>query len=69
MTTTRSGHFLREDKELAGVVGFEPTNAGVRVLCLAVWRHPSAQSRSAQNRGTWAECQGRNWSAGVFFMI
>lgn len=25
---------------LAGVVGFEPTDAGVKVLCLATWLHP-----------------------------
>ena len=25
---------------LAGVVGFEPTNVGVRVQCLTAWRHP-----------------------------
>ena len=25
---------------LAGVVGLEPTNAGVKVLCLTTWRHP-----------------------------
>ncbi len=26
---------------MAGVAGFEPTNAGVKVLCLTAWRHPS----------------------------
>lgn len=25
---------------ITGVVGFEPTNTGVKVLCLAAWRHP-----------------------------
>ena len=26
---------------LAGVDGFEPTNVGVKVLCLTAWRYPS----------------------------
>ena len=26
--------------KLAGVAGFEPTNAGVKVRCLTAWRHP-----------------------------
>ena len=26
---------------LAGVVGFEPTDVGVRVQCLTAWRHPN----------------------------
>ena len=25
---------------LAGVAGFEPTNKGVKVLCLTAWRYP-----------------------------
>ena len=27
---------------LAGMAGFEPTNAGVKVPCLTAWRHPIA---------------------------
>ena len=27
---------------LAGVDGFEPSSAGVKVLCLTAWRHPNA---------------------------
>ena len=27
---------------LAGVAGFEPTNAGVKVPCLTAWRYPTA---------------------------
>ena len=27
---------------LAGMAGFEPTNAGVKVPCLTAWRHPNA---------------------------
>ena len=30
---------------LAGVAGFEPTNAAVKVLCLTAWRHPNIQFR------------------------
>lgn len=25
---------------LAGVVGIEPTNAGIKIQCLTTWRHP-----------------------------
>ena len=25
---------------LAGVIGFEPMSAGVRIPCLTAWRHP-----------------------------
>ena len=25
---------------LAGVAGFEPTNAGIKIRCLTAWRHP-----------------------------
>ena len=25
---------------MAGMAGFGPTNAGVKVLCLTAWRHP-----------------------------
>ena len=27
-------------KDLAGMAGFEPTDKGVKVLCLTPWRHP-----------------------------
>ena len=27
-------------ENMAGMVGFEPTTAGVKVLCLTAWRHP-----------------------------
>ena len=29
---------------VAGVVGFEPTDVGVRVQCLTAWRHPTAKA-------------------------
>ena len=25
---------------MAGVLGFEPRNAGIKTLCLTTWRHP-----------------------------
>ncbi len=27
-------------KSLAGVAGFEPTNAGIKIQCLTAWRYP-----------------------------
>ena len=27
-------------KRVAGVAGFEPTNAGIKIPCLTAWRHP-----------------------------
>ena len=33
--STQTGAFF-----MAGVVGFEPANAGVKVLCLTIWRYP-----------------------------
>ena len=28
-------------KSVAGVLGFEPRNAGIKTLCLTTWRHPN----------------------------
>ena len=28
----------------AGLVGFEPTNAGIKILCLTAWREPNTSS-------------------------
>ena len=33
------------DHVLAGVAGFEPTNAGVKVPCLTAWLHPNVNLR------------------------
>ncbi len=30
---------------MAGMAGFEPTTAGVKVLCLTAWRHPNEKRR------------------------
>ena len=30
--------------ELAGMAGFEPTNARVKVWCLTAWRHPNVNA-------------------------
>ena len=32
-----------DELPLAGVAGFEPTSAGVKVPCLTAWRHPNVQ--------------------------
>jgi hypothetical protein len=31
---------------MAGVEGFEPTNAGIKTRCLTAWRHPITQVES-----------------------
>ena len=31
---------LPQNLFLAGVAGFEPTNAGIKIQCLTAWRHP-----------------------------
>ena len=35
---------LKPCLKLAGVAGFEPTNARVKVWCLTAWRHPNIKS-------------------------
>ena len=32
-------------REVAGVAGFEPTNAGIKIPCLTAWRHPNVRAR------------------------
>ena len=34
----------RSRRDVAGVAGFEPTNAGVKDPCLTPWLHPSDRS-------------------------
>ena len=29
---------------VAGVAGFEPTNAGIKIPCLTAWRHPNIET-------------------------
>ena len=31
---------------MAGVAGFEPVNAGIKILCLTAWRYPIADAES-----------------------
>lgn len=31
---------------MVGIVGFEPTTAGVKVLCLSTWRYPNITAES-----------------------
>ena len=33
---------------LAGMAGFEPTDARVKVWCLTAWRHPNIARKTAQ---------------------
>jgi hypothetical protein len=42
----RERYIVRDD--VAGVAGFEPTNAGIKIQCLTAWRHPN------ENMGTQA---------------
>lgn len=35
---------------LTGVVGFEPTNTGVKFLCLTTWRYPNNQHKALTSR-------------------
>ena len=37
---------LNQTRIMAGMAGFEPTDAGVKVPCLTAWRHPNMMYRS-----------------------
>ena len=37
---------LNQTLMMAGMAGFEPTDAGVKVPCLTAWRHPNMMYRS-----------------------
>ena len=37
---------------MAGVTGFEPVNAGVKVLCLTAWRYPKKKSGAGEGTRT-----------------
>ncbi len=45
---------LLAHKPLAGVAGFEPTNARVKVSCLTTWRHPNKNIPPALANGLWS---------------
>ena len=36
---------------MVGVAGFEPANAGVKVLCLTAWRYPSIRIGALEHVG------------------
>ena len=36
---------LNQTLIMAGMAGFEPTDAGVKVPCLTAWRHPNSDTR------------------------
>lgn len=33
---------------MAGMAGFEPTDKGVKVLCLTAWRHPNIEAENGK---------------------
>ena len=35
---------MQSGASLAGMAGFEPTDTGVKVLCLTAWRHPKEKT-------------------------
>ena len=37
---------------MAGMAGFEPANAGVKVPCLTAWLHPNIKMRNASTTAT-----------------
>ena len=41
----------RNMKILAGVAGFEPTDAGIKIRCLTAWRHPNALNLMGREKG------------------
>ena len=44
-------HSTKASRELAGVVGFEPTNVGFRIRCLnRTWRYPSTSGAVGETR-------------------
>ena len=45
--------YFRRSNNMAGVVGFEPTNAEIKTQCLAAWRHPSKSLHRGQRFVQW----------------
>ncbi len=45
---------------LAGVAGFEPTNAGIKIPCLTAWRHPNAKKYGAGDKFRTCYLQSHN---------
>ena len=41
LLSTRRAHICSPITGVAGVDGFEPSNAGVKVLCLTAWQYPN----------------------------
>ena len=54
---------------MAGMAGFEPTNARVKVWCLTAWRHPNILVRRAPGRTHGALYHGSLNFAILFFNI
>ena len=45
---------------LAGVAGFEPTNAGIKIPCLTAWRHPNDKVYGAGDKFRTCYLQSHN---------
>src|SRR5438132_4240520 len=50
---------------LAGAVGIEPTNGGVRARCLTVWRRPKRQRRLLRPVAAAGQAIGDGWLDGA----
>ncbi len=48
----------RASLKLAGVRGFEPRNAGIRIRCLTAWRYPNKLFSNRSNTSTRSEYGG-----------
>ncbi len=48
----------RASLKLAGVRGFEPRNAGIRIRCLTAWRYPNKLFSNLSNTSTHSEYGG-----------
>ena len=35
-------NWIKKNQNLAGVVGLEPTNGGIKTRCLTTWLHPKS---------------------------
>ncbi len=50
---------------LAGMVGLEPTNAGVKVPCLTTWLHPNGMDEARAGADAPALSHGMGWIMGL----
>ena len=45
---------------MAGVRGFEPRNAGIRIQCLTAWRYPKSNARRCRHTKYWLGYEDSN---------